>query len=58
MYLYDDKILITFNYKEGTKTITFSDVQEAVSSAHSGSDMDCLTAPKKRHPKGCLFFAH
>lgn len=47
MYLYDDKILITFNYKEGTKTITFSDVQEAVSSAHSGSDMDCLPAPQK-----------
>jgi len=47
MYLYDDKILITFNYKEGTKTITFSDVQEAVSSAHSGSDFDCLTAPRK-----------
>lgn len=53
MYLYDDKILITFNYKEGTKTITFSDVQEAVNSAASGSDMDCLTAPnKKHHPDG------
>ena len=56
MYLYDDKILITFNYKEGTKTITFSDVQEAVQSAASGSDMDCLTAPKKRRPIGRLFF--
>ena len=45
MYLYDDKILITFNYKEGTKIITFSDVQEAVNSAASGSDLDCLSAP-------------
>ena len=56
MYLFDDKILITFNYKEGTKTITFSDVQEAVNSAHSGSDMDCLSAPKNRHPNGVLVF--
>ena len=23
IYLYDDKVLITFNYKEGTQTITF-----------------------------------
>lgn len=44
MYLYDDKILITFNYKEGTRTITFRDVKEAVKSAASGSDLDCLSA--------------
>ena len=55
MYLFDDKILITFNYKESTKTITFSDVQEAVNSAHSGSDMDCLSAPTAKAPhSGCL----
>ena len=24
IYLYDDKVLITFNYKEGTQTITFA----------------------------------
>jgi len=55
MYLFDDKILITFNYKEGTRTITFSDVQEAVNSAHSGSDMDCLSAPTAKAPhSGCL----
>ena len=60
MYLYDDKILITFNYKEGTKTITFSDVQEAVNSAASGSDLDCLTAPKKHDgfdtKPSCFFY--
>ena len=48
IYLFDDKILITFNYKEGTRTITFSDVQEAVKSAASGSDLDCLSAPRRR----------
>lgn len=26
IYLYDDKIIITFNYKDGTKTITFEDI--------------------------------
>ena len=36
IYLYDDKIIITFNYKDGTKTITLEDVK--------GSDLDCLGA--------------
>ena len=46
IYIYDDKMLLTFNYKDGTKTITFGEVQEAANSAASGSDMDCSTAPK------------
>ena len=29
IFLYDDKMVITFNYKEGTKTITFAELQEA-----------------------------
>ena len=33
IYLYDDKVVITFNYKDGTKTITFDDIK--------GSDLDC-----------------
>jgi len=37
IYLYDDKIIITFNYKDGTKTITFDDIK--------GSDLDCPGAP-------------
>ena len=56
IFLYDDKMVITFNYKEGTKTITFAELQEAISNKN-GSDLDCLAAPtKKRHPNGCLFF--
>ena len=47
--------VFTFNYKEGTKTITFSDVQETVKTAASGSDMDCLTAPRKRHENQLVF---
>ena len=47
IYLYDDKVLITFNYKEGTQTVTFGEATE-VASEENGSDLDCFTAPKDR----------
>lgn len=47
IYLYDDKMLITFNYKDGTKKITFSDIQGVSKQDASGSDLDCSPAPKK-----------
>ncbi len=37
IYLYDDKALITFNYKEGTQTVTFGEATEAASKGN-GSD--------------------
>ena len=40
IYLYDDKVLITFNYKEGTETVAFG---EAVK-AEKSSDMSALGA--------------
>ena len=43
IYLYDDKVLITFNYKEGTQTVTFGEATE-VASEGNGSDLDCFTA--------------
>ena len=45
IYLYDDKVLITFNYKEGTQTITFEEAAQAASKGN-GSDLDCFTAPE------------
>ena len=42
IYLYDDKVLITFNYKEGTETVAFG---EAVK-AEKSSDMSARGAPK------------
>ena len=45
IYLYDDKVLITFNYKEGTQTVTFGEAAEAASKGN-GSDLDCFTAPE------------
>ena len=46
IFLYDDKMVITFNYKESTKTITFAELQEAISNKN-GSDLDCLAAPNQ-----------
>ena len=42
IYLYDDKVLITFNYKEGTETVAFG---EAVK-AEKSSDMSARGAPR------------
>ena len=47
IFLYDDKMVITFNYKEGTDTITFDDLKASPAAEKSGSDLDCLTAPGK-----------
>lgn len=43
IYLYDDKLVLTFNYKDGIRTITLDDVKEAVKN-NTGSDLDCLGA--------------
>ena len=55
IYLYDDKVLITFNYKEGTQTITFEEAAEAASKGN-GSDLDCIPAPQKRQLLMAVFF--
>ena len=45
VFLYDDKLLLTFNFKDGERTITFSDVEAATS--ESGSDLDLSGVPRK-----------
>ena len=52
VYLYEDKIILTFNYKDGSKTITLAEVE--------GSDLSVLGAPKKgRHgARHALPFSH
>ena len=45
IFLYDDKMVITFNYKDGTDTITFDDLKTALADMKTGSDLDCSTAP-------------
>ena len=56
IYLYDDKMVITFNYKDGTKTITLGDVKRAINKDNTGSDLDCHGAPKKRRGKSLSSF--
>lgn len=41
IYLYEDKITFTFNYKDGTKTVFLSEIN----CTPSGSDIKCLAAP-------------
>ena len=50
IYLYDDKLVLTFNYKDGTRTIALDDVKEAVKK-NTGSDLDCLAAPRTGIPQ-------
>jgi len=44
IYLYDDKIILTFHYKEGCKTISFGDIM-GLSDATAGSDVCAAGAP-------------
>ncbi len=62
LYLYDDKLVIGFNYKEGTRTISLDDVEKATDKSNPiGSDMDCSPAPYNRgYLLRCplLYFTH
>ncbi len=40
VYLYDDKLVITFNYREASKTVTLKEV--------NGSIIECSAAPEKQ----------
>ena len=51
VYVYDDKILITFNYKDGTKEISLEEVNDETS-----SDLKKISPPNKKHPYGCFLF--
>ena len=59
VYVYDDKIILTFNYQDGTETITLDDI--------NGSDLGASAPPKSRNnldivgckstvPRCCGFF--
>ena len=57
IYLYDDKVLITFNYKEGTQTVTFGEATE-VASEGNGSDWIALLHHKEDSFWQLSFFAY
>ena len=56
VFVHDDKLLLTFNFKDGTRTITLNDVKTATGS--SGSDLDCFVAPLSLYQwiKAFLYF--
>ncbi len=49
VYLYEDKIILTFNYKDGSKTITLAEVE--------GSDLSVLGAPKSTTVSAVVLFS-
>ena len=53
IYVYDDRITFTYNYKDGTETITLSELESAKS-----SDIKCVGAPKTGQSFGCPVFSH
>ena len=48
VYLYDDKLVITFNYKDATKTVSLSEV--------NGSIIECAGVPKILNAKAFRIF--
>ena len=40
IFLYDDKMVLTFNFKEGEKTITFDELNKQTKTEKTGSDME------------------
>ena len=44
IFLYDDRITFTFNYKDGTKTINFTELEKS----GLGSDINALAAPSSK----------
>ena len=58
IYLYDDKLVITFNHKDGAETITLNDIEAALAEAENGSDLVSFAVPKNQIPirvSGFLF---
>ena len=43
VFVYDDKVVFTFNYKDGSKTATIDEIN-----AELGSDLDGISPPAKR----------
>ena len=56
VYLYDEKVLITFNYKDGTKTITFDEIAAKDAPEGNGSDLGCFAPPKNLNVSSTLRF--
>ena len=45
IFLYDDRMLITFNYKDGTQTVRFEDTLATEEVEGKSSDLSSLAGP-------------
>ena len=52
VYVYDDKLVFTYNYRDGTETLTLQDIEAAF-----GSDLGRIAPPKRKscHDSGRIF---
>ena len=51
VFVYDDKLVLTYNYKDGSETLTLQEIESALS-----SNLTSMCPPKRHHPFGwCLF---
>ena len=46
IFLYDDKMVLTFNFREGEETIRLDQLEEAMENREIGSDMKWPGEPK------------
>ena len=54
VFVYDDKLILTYNYKDGSQTLTLQEIEAALS-----SDLTGMCPPKKEkpiHPDGLFLF--
>ena len=52
VFVYDDKLILTYNYKDGSQTLTLQEIKAALS-----SDLTGMCPPKKKHTLwGVLLF--
>ena len=49
VFLYDDKLVLTYNFREGTETIPFDDLKNKLGEGFSGSDMSSVAAPNLKN---------
>ena len=50
VYVYEDKIVLTYNYKDGSQTLTLQEIESALS-----SHLTSLCPPKRNHTVRCGF---
>ena len=62
IFLYDDRMLLTFNYKDGTQTVRLEDTLTADSAEEKSSDLSSSAGPKAPQTNlfvcGAFLFAH